>query len=194
MTYETCTGTTHSDFDSLMSLVAKLRAAFRIPPKERALISFVLHFRQPMPLTDGRIQLAVERAWGRAVSEERNEHITNKPPLCFVKFENFVLLLRSGARNYCPAEYLEEALAQFPEETQKAVACDHKAFLTIDLMNPKHPTRSEKKACYRRMGSLAAELVDENCMGVYVPETGRMYPYHVELTAALRSNDPVRAL
>lgn len=177
-----------------MSLLDKLRTAFRIPPRERELISVVLHFRRPMPITDGRIHSAVERAWGRAVSEELNEHITNKPPICFVKFEKFVLLLRSGARNYCPAQYLEDALAQFPEESQKAVARDHKAFLTIDLMSPKHPTRSEKKTCYRRMGCLAAELVDENCMGVYVPETGRMRPYDDELTAALRREDPRRAI
>lgn len=74
------------------------------------------------------------------------------------------------------------------------MARDHRAFLTIDLLNPKRPTRSQKESCYQQMARLAAELVDDNCMGVYVPEIGLMRPYDGQLTEDLRSDRPLRAL
>ena len=177
-----------------MSIVQRIKAALKIAPSKPELISIVLHFRHPAPLSEAQLHEAVRRAWGRDVSPDLNEHIVNKPPICFVKFSRMVLLLSSGSKPYCPPQYLEQALAQFPEERQKAVARDHKAFLTIDLLNPKRPTREEKERCYRQMGRLAAELVDDNCMGVYVPETGHMRPFDGELTAALRSDQPLKAL
>jgi hypothetical protein len=143
---------------------------------------------------DERIHSAIVRAWGRDVREDLNEHVVNKPPICFVKFEGVILMLSNVAKPYCPAEYLEQALAAFPEAEQKAVARDHKAFLTIDLLNPKDPGWAKKRDCYRRMSRLAAELLDDNCMGVYLPETGYMRPYDEEVARALRSDRPLKEI
>jgi len=111
-----------------------------------------------------------------------------------VKFDGIVLLLTNGAKPYCPPEYLEEALAQFPEERQKQVAREHQAFLTIDLLSPKNPARATKRDCYRRMACLASEFVDGNCLGIYIPETGHMRPYDEDVIKALRSDQPLREI
>ena len=177
-----------------MSIATKIKSALGIAPSEPDLISIVLHFKRPAGLQDAAIHQAVERAWGIDLSNSVTAHIVNKPPICIVKFDQTVLILSSGSKPYCPEEYLQEALDQFPEEGQKAVARDHRAFLTIDLLNPKRPTRSQKESCYQQMARLAAELVDDNCMGVYVPEIGLMRPYDGQLTEDLRSDRPLRAL
>ncbi len=124
-----------------MSLIDKIRAVVGIRAKASELISVVLNFRQPTSLTDERIHTAIARAWGRDVREDLNEHVVNRPPICFVKFDGVVLLLTNGAKPYCPPEFLSQTLAQFPEERQKKVAREHQPFLTLDLLSPKNPVR-----------------------------------------------------
>ena len=118
----------------------------------------------------------------------------NRPPISFVKFDGVALMLTNVAKPYCPAQYLEQALAQFPDERQKRVAHEHKAFLAIDLRSPKDPGRTVKNACYRRMVSLASEFVDANCLGIYIPETGHMRPNDEHVIDALRGDRPLREL
>lgn len=147
-----------------------------------------------MPLSDEALHAAVTRAWGRDVREDLNERIVNRHPICFVKFDGMMLALANARKPYCPAEYLEQALSEFPEMRQKRVVKEHRAFLAIDLQSPKAPRKSAKDDCYRRMCRFAAEFVDENCMGVYLPETGHMRPYDGEVVKALRSEQPLREL
>ena len=147
-----------------------------------------------MPLRDEAVHAAIRCAWGRDVREDLNESVVNGPRVCFVKFDGIVLMLTNGARPYCPAEYLEQALAQFPHERQKEVARGHKAFLTIDLMSPKDPPKAMKNECYRRMARLASEFVDANCLGVYIPESGHLRPCDDHVLEALRRDSPLREL
>jgi len=177
-----------------MSLLNTIRAGLGIRPDPPPLISVVLNLRTKATLTDQKINSAVVRAWGREPRKDLNEHIVYKPPICFVKFEGIVLMVTNAGRKYCPEQYLEQAIAEFPEERQKKVVREHKAFLTIDLMSPKDPRRKQKHGCYRRMAHLAAEFVDENCLGIYIPETGQMRPYDSEVIKALRSDRPLEEL
>jgi len=147
-----------------------------------------------MPLPDEALRAAVSRAWGRDVREDLNEHIVNSPPICLVKFDGMVLLLSNVGKPYCPAQYLEQALSEFPEMRQKKIVKEHRAFLAIDLQYPKAPRKSVKDDCYQRMCRLAAEFVDENCMGVFLPETGHMRPYDDDIIDALKSGRPLREL
>lgn len=91
-------------------------------------------------------------------------------------------------------EYLEQALAPFPDGRQKRVAREHKAFLTIDLMSPKDPTKAMKDKYYRRMALFASEFADSNRLGIYIPETGHMRPYDDHVIEAPRSDRPLREL
>ena len=175
-----------------MSLLAKIRSLLD-KPKEPPFISVVLHFRRPISLTDEAIQGAIRTAWGRDIRKDLNEFVVTQP-LCFVKFEGIVLLLTNAGRPYCPAGMLEQALAEFPELRQKEVVREHRAFFAIDLHIPKDPGETEKRGCYRRMCSLAAEFADDNCMGVYLPEIGHLRPYDAAMIAALRSDQPLRDL
>jgi uncharacterized protein YegJ (DUF2314 family) len=174
-----------------LTLLSKLKTVLGLTLADAPLISVVLHFRKALTLSDETLHQAVTRAWGRDVSKDLNEYIATKS-LCFIKFEEIVLLLTNTRKPYCPQQYIEQALAEFPELRQKKIVKEHRAFLSIDLLTPKSPGRSAKNGCYRRMCRLAAEFVDDNCMGVYFPETGHLRPYDSEVKDALRSESPLR--
>lgn len=176
-----------------MSVLGKIKTLLGVKPKEPPFISVVLQFRKPISLPDETIHEAIRRAWGRDVSKDLNEFVS-KPPFCFVKFEGMLLLLSNARRPYCPPEMLERALAEFSEGRQREVVREHKGFLAIDLHAPKDPGKTEKLECYRRMCRLAAEFVDYNCMGVYLPEIGHMRPYDTDIISALRSEQPLEEI
>jgi uncharacterized protein YegJ (DUF2314 family) len=177
-----------------MSVIGKMKLLLGVPPTESPLISVLLHFRQPISLPEEAIHAAIRRAWGRDLRMDLNEHVANNPPVCFVKFETMLLLLSNLQKPYCPPEMLEKALAEFSEVRQREVVRVHKGFLAIDLHAPKDPGKTEKRECYRRMCRLAAEFVDNNCMGVYLPEIGHMRPYDANVISALRSEEPLKEI
>jgi uncharacterized protein YegJ (DUF2314 family) len=178
----------------LSYLAEKIRLFLRLPPKVSPLISVVLHFRRPMNLSDEAIHSAIEHAWKRDIREDLNEHVVNKPPICFVKFDGMMVMLSSVHKPYCPVENLDQALAEFPEMRQKKIIREHRAFLAIDLLYPENPTKTMKQECYRRMCLLAADFVDDNCMGIYLPEIGHMRPFDADVISALRSDKPLEEI
>jgi len=176
-----------------LSLFGKIRTLLGVKPKEPPFISVVLHFRKPISLPNETIHAAIRRARGRDVREDLKEFVS-KPPFCFVKFEGMLLMLSNARKPYCSPEMLERALAEFSEMRQREVVREHRGFLAIDLRSPKDPGKTEKPECYRRMCRLAAEFVDYNCMGVYLPEIGHMRPYDVDIISALRSEQPLEEI
>jgi uncharacterized protein YegJ (DUF2314 family) len=177
-----------------MSFLSDIRRWLIRQPKEAPLISVVLHFQRAFPLAEDTLRTAIVRAWGRDVNKGLNESVALLGSICFVNFDGMSLHLTNAPRPYCPAEYLEQALKEFPEMRQQKVVRKHKAFLAIDLLKPKNPDRKSKEACYRRIARLAAEFVDGSCLGVYLPETGHLRPYDSDLIKALQSEQPWREI
>lgn len=178
-----------------MSLFSRIKSLISPRPKKNELISVVLHFRRPLHLGNDSLQSAIIRAWGRDVSKDLKESLTVLGRICFISFDGMILHLTNTVNPYCPAEYIEQALMEFSEMRQKKVVQEHKAFLAIDLMRPKNPDKKSKEACYRRMARLAAEfIVDDNFLGVYLPETGHLRPFDNAVIKALRSEQPWKEL
>jgi hypothetical protein len=181
--------------DETVSVLRKLGEALGLRQHGRDLVSVVLYFRKGFVLTDDVLHAAVVRAWKRDVDETLKEYVMNMPPICFVKFDGMILLLTNVNKQYCNPENLEQAVAEFPELRQKKVVREHRAFLAIDLQLPKEGlTKSVKSKCYKRMCSLAAEFVDDNCLGVYLPEFRHLRPYDSEIISALRDHQPLKEI
>jgi uncharacterized protein YegJ (DUF2314 family) len=179
-----------------MSLINRIKSLTRVGrKKETPLISVVLLLRNRLDLTDELLHRAITSAWGRDISKEDKEYVVNKAPICFVKFEDMVLLINNAGKPYVTEEYKkEQASREFKEKRQLKAVMEHRAFFTVDLMHPKDPARTIKQACYRRMCALAAEFVDDNCMAASFPETGHFRPYDAELKNALKSERPLEAV
>src|SRR5205823_8890142 len=73
--------------------------------------------------------------------------------------------------------------------------CQHRAWFSCDAMGVDGRTSEEEVLdWYRRLGKLFAELLDENCLVIFLPDTGFAYPVNEDTEAALRAKDPLRAL
>lgn len=71
----------------------------------------------------------------------------------------------------------------------------HQAWFSCDALGADGSTSDDEVlAWYRRSGPLFAELLDENCLLIFLPDSGLMFPINEETESALRSDDPVRAL
>ena len=176
---------------SFLEQIRKLLRGKRQPP----LISVVLLLRDKIPVTDDQLHAAINRAWGREICKVDNEYLVNKPPVCFVKFEDMIFLINNIGKPYVSEEYRRtQAVQEFKEKRQLKAIMEHKAFFTVDLLHPKDPGRKLKQQCYRRMCTLAAEFVDDNCVAASFPETGQLRPYDTELKVALKSDNPLKAV
>lgn len=177
-----------------MSFVDRIRSWAGLDQRKDPLISVVLLLREPFSLTDERLRSAITKAWGRDTQSDKNEYVVNKPPICFVKFENMVLLLNNVGKPYVTQEYRQsQATKEFKEKRQLNAVMQHKAFFTVDLIDPKNPGRKLKQICYQHMCALAAAFVDDNCMAASFPETGQFRPFDSDLKNALKAEDPLKA-
>ncbi len=76
--------------------------------------------------------------------------------------------------------------------TRKAVE-QHRAWVSVDLIHSLDGDDSESTA-YRRCGRLAAELYDDNCVAVYLPQFNEVFAVESGTDVKLRSDDPAGEL
>lgn len=184
-----------------MSILARVKTFFglRKTSDQSDLFSIVLLLRQPLPLSEQDLERAAIKAWGRELQSDPPEYVTlqsNRPgtQVGFIRFENLIILVNNISNFYVSPHDLPEVLKEFPEmRTQRALR-EHTAWLSFDLMLPKPPRRKDKNHFYRRACALAAEFVDDNCLGLSVSETHELRPYDNHLKAALHAENPVSAL
>ena len=72
---------------------------------------------------------------------------------------------------------------------------EHRAWFSCDALGLDGRTSDDDvRDSYRRLGTLFAELLDENCLMIFLPDLARGFPINEDTEMALRSPDPVRAL
>lgn len=80
----------------------------------------------------------------------------------------------------------------------RSLFAEHKAWFSCDALGVDGTTpQAEVLDWYQRLGKLFAELLDENCLLILVPDAGqayRAYPINEDTEQALRSDDPVAKL
>jgi uncharacterized protein YegJ (DUF2314 family) len=178
-----------------MTIVGQIKSWLRSGKPEDPLISVVLFLRRPIEVTEERIRRAAISAWGRDLHEKTNEYIINKPPVSFVRFGDVILMVNNVSRPYVSEEYRQnQASSEFKELRQLKVVMEHQAFLTVDLMHPKNPGSNVKHSAYQQMCSLAAEFLDDNCLGISFAETGYLRPYDRHVKDSMKGDDPLREM
>lgn len=100
--------------------------------------------------------------------------------------------------NAVPRPYVDdiEAVAQtIPDFRIQQLFLQHTAWFSCDAMGVDRSTSEEEiQKWYRHLGRLMAELLDERCLLIFLPEIGGGYPIQEGTEAALRSKSPVEAL
>lgn len=179
---------------SLLKRIQSLASSLLGKKHESPLVSVVLLLRNPVPLSKTRIDSAVVEAWGRDPQTDKNEWVVYESRNGMIRFNDVILLTNNISTPYGSADFREKAIAEIKDLRQRKAVLEHRAWLSVDLMHPKDASPNAKQACYRQMCSLAASLMDDNCLAVSFPETGQFRVYDDYLNTALRSENPLEAV
>jgi uncharacterized protein YegJ (DUF2314 family) len=161
---------------------------------EGPIISLVLLLRQPRYLDATILCQSVNQAWGIDLSEAGADATE------FIVGDDTPIIIQSRLGTYLvnniPVPYIEDreqAARDAKELRVRKAVLEHQSWMSIDLLRAGEPS-IDNEAAYRAIGALAAELINDDCLGAYCPETGRLSPFDDELGQRLKNDGAKAAL
>jgi uncharacterized protein YegJ (DUF2314 family) len=158
-----------------------------------SLKSFVLLLRKPRQLALAELRRATDSALGvrcDTLNTTADNAIVYSPPVFYIRADGYTFLVNNAETPYISHE--ENTPEHVPNVRLQEVIRDHKAWLSVDLVAaPEHATTED---IYQRLGCLIAELVDDNCIGLYCPETSQLNAWHPILSSYLKGASPLQAV
>ena len=156
----------------LNNILRKLIPACRQQPSDQEPLSMVLLLRTPHFFRDTELRTAAEKAWGVSFSGgEGSMH-------CVVQ-KGTTTLMKAGPHLlsffHYPKPYVEnpkENTDWLPKANQRRAWTEHAACVGVDYVN--RDTDAELAYCV--LAKLIAEMLDENCAGIYVPRENSLIP------------------
>jgi len=153
-------------------------------------LSMVLLLLSPDFFNKERLRLAAERAWHTSFAGGVGSMHT-------VVQSGTTTLIKAGphALNffYYGAPYIErpeENLSWLPKVAQQKAWAVHRACVGVDYLN----SDTDVELAYCVLAQLVAELLDENCAAVYVPQEASLIPndesLYLELHKMASARDP----
>ena len=161
------------------------------------MIAFVALLREPAPLDPAVLARLAGKVWnadlGDGVSEGADGFVVGADPLNTIMHEGRMYLINNFAAPY--TEDPEQAAEAIPDKRIRSLFREHRAWFSCDALGVTGATPAEEiRDWYQRLGKLFAEFLDDNCLLIFLPDSGRGYPINEETEAALRSDDPVESL
>jgi hypothetical protein len=130
--------------------------------------SIVLLLKQPHFFADEELRAAAEKAWNRTFEggEESRHFIVQARGITFIKVGPHVLnILHAASPYFGPLDDAE--LNEFLPEVERQHAWrSHHAWCAVDYKSKN--TDEHTKYCV--LAALVAEMVNENCSGIWVPK------------------------
>jgi uncharacterized protein YegJ (DUF2314 family) len=161
------------------------------------LISFVALLKEPVTFDAAVIASVAGKAWnadlGSGEAEGADGFVGDAGPSIMIFHDGHMFMLNSFSTPYI--DDVEETAAKMTDLRLRALFAEHKAWFSCDAMGVDGRTpEADVREWYRRLGILFAELLDEICLLIYLPDCQLAYPINEDTLAALRSDDPVQAL
>jgi hypothetical protein len=156
--------------------------------------SIVILQRKPHFYDAKELQTAAEKAWG--VSFDGGENSKH-----FVVQEKTVILMKAGphmisffqqSRPYGDQGDPKNDVDWLPQESQRRAWAEHAGFTAVDYINKD----ADAELGYAVISKLAAEMLDDNCTGIFMPREGSLSPnneslYHDLQTIAASRNTKI---
>ena len=186
---------------TLVGVIVVLAGAFaywRIRTRRRSrLIAFVALLREPVTFDPAILARLAGKAWqadlGDGTSEGADGFLACAEISNMIMHEGRMCLVNSFPGPY--TEDVEKAAEGIGDMRIRSLFAEHHAWFSCDALGVDGTTSEEDVVdWYRRLGTLFAELLDEKCLLILLPDNDRAYPINEDTEAALRSEDPVRAL
>jgi len=175
----------------VFDVVRDLRAARR--ERDKPLISLVQFRRTPNNfLTDKKLGEIAHRLWGEQMPKRANDEepwlAFGQNPSFIVKAPGMTLLVNNFPRRYFDDE--DDPGAEMNELRLRRALDTHTAWLSVDLLSTENNAEPRADA-YPLLAKFFAELLDDDCLAIYTPESGRILAYETALADKLRGPDPL---
>lgn len=173
-------------------------ALWKIRQRNRSrMISFVALLREPIELDPAVLAKVAGKLWdadlGDGTSEGPDGFVAGIGPLNTIMHGGRMFLVNSIPKPY--VEDPEQAAEEISDLRMRDLFLQHQAWLSCDAMGVDGTTsEADVLDWYQRLGKLFAELLDDNCLMIFLPESSLGFPINEDTEAALRSDDPVQAL
>jgi len=181
----------------LLALVGAL-AYWLIGRRRRSrLISLVALVREPVTFDPAVLAKVAGKVWkadlGDGTSEGADGFVAGVGVMNTIVHDGRMFLINSFPMPY--TDDLEKASEDIRDKRVRSLFREHQAWFSCDAMGADGATSEEEvRDWYRRLGKLFADLLDENCLLIYLPDSEMAYPINEDTEMALRSKDPVRTL
>jgi uncharacterized protein YegJ (DUF2314 family) len=161
------------------------------------LISFVALLREPMTFDLAVLARVAGKVWqadlGDGTAEGADGFVVGIGVTNTIMHEGRMFMINNFPRPY--VDEVEKAAEGIADLRIRSLFCEHRAWFSCDAMGVDGTTAEEEvRDWYRRLGRLFAELLDENCLLIYLPDSSRAFPINEDTEEALRSDDPVGRL
>ena len=161
------------------------------------LISLVALVREPATFDPAVLASVAGRAWqadlGDGSSQGDDGFVVGVGVMNTIMHEGRMFLVNSFPRPY--VEEVEKTAQGISDLRIRELFLEHRGWFSCDALGVDGRTSEEEvRDWYHRLGTLFAELLDENCLLIFVPDVGRGFPINEDTEVALCSPDPVRAL
>lgn len=136
--------------------------------------SIVLLLRQPHFFTKDELSAAAARAWDRTFedSDQSRHFIFQSGLVTFVKVGPHVLNILHADRLYFGGLDPTDLKEFLPEPERQNAWQSHHAWCAVDYM----VKDTDEDTKYSVLAALVAQMVDENCSGVWIPEFRSFIP------------------
>lgn len=163
------------------------------------MLSFVALLKEPQLIEPIIIQTVARQAWNAELSigEEPGDDgfIVGTPelPSIVISYQERMLLVNNFPMPY--TEDPETAAASIVDMRLRELFKQHTSWISVDAMgdidfnNP-----DEVREWYRLLGRLLSELVDDNCVAIFLPLTNQLFANIDETLDKLKSDDPLQEL
>jgi uncharacterized protein YegJ (DUF2314 family) len=165
--------------------------------RQTRLISLVALVREPVTMDPTILASVAKKAWKKDVGDGNSEgpdgFVAATGPMNVIMCEERVHLINSFPQPY--VENFDAVAESITDLRIRELFSQHRAWFSCDAMGVDGGTPPmEIQNWYQRLGQLLVEMLDENCLLIFVPDSELCYPINEETEAALRSPDPLTAL
>jgi uncharacterized protein YegJ (DUF2314 family) len=168
--------------------------------QQSRLISFVALLREPVSFDPAILARQAGKAWDADLGDGSTEGSEGADG--FVVGVGLMNTIMHGERmflvNCIPSPYIEnvdEVAEGISDLRTRELFRQHRGWFSCDAMGVDGTTPEEEvRDWYRVLAKLFAELLDDNTLLIFLPDTHAAFPVNEETTAALLSDDPIAGL
>ncbi len=130
---------------------------------------------------------------GDGTNEGPDGFVVSNEILTTIFMQGDMILINSFPNTY--VENVEEVANTMPDLRVRTLLKEHRAWFSCDFVGVDFRTsESEVYAMYGKLGRLFAQLLDDDCLLIYLPDFGLSFPINEETQAALLSGNPIGEL